>query len=354
MKRRLRCWILGCGLWIGCAATGCLWWSGCGGGDDGKRLNVYIWTNYITQELLDQFTLQTGIKVKFDVYDSNEAVLEKLASGASDYDIVVPTDYMVRILIKQGLLTPLDHAKLTKLGNITAKFRNPPCDPGNAHSVPYLWGTTGFAYNKAKVGTVLDSWAAVFEERWKGRVLMLDDMRECFGVSLRVLGHPANSTNTAELAAARDLLIKQKPLVKTYNSSDFAGILRSGDVWIAHGYSGELAKACDEDKNLAYVIPKEGCTVWVDNLCIPKSARHVEAAHAFINYMLEGQNIAAVVNAMSYACANDAAQPFIKPALLADPARYPDDAALKQCDFLGDLGESLQLRDRYWTEVKAK
>ncbi|MFA5191080.1 MAG: spermidine/putrescine ABC transporter substrate-binding protein [Verrucomicrobiia bacterium] len=354
MKRRLRCWILGCGLWIGCAATGCLWWSGCGGGDDGKRLNVYIWTNYITQELLAQFTTQTGIKVKFDVYDSNEAVLEKLASGASDYDIVVPTDYMVRILIKQGLLTPLDHAKLTKLSNITAKFRNPPCDPGNAHSVPYLWGTTGFAYNKAKVGTVLDSWAAVFEERWKGRILMLDDMRECFGVSLRVLGHPANSTNTAELAAARDLLIKQKPLVKTYNSSDFAGILRSGDVWIAHGYSGELAKACDEDKNLAYVIPKEGCTVWVDNLCIPKSARHVEAAHAFINYMLEGKNIAAVVNAMSYACANDAAQPFIKPALLADPARYPDDAALKQCNFLGDLGESLQLRDRYWTEVKAK
>lgn len=354
MKRRLRCWILGCGLWMGCALTVCIWLSGCGGGDDGKRLNVYIWTNYITQELLDQFTAQTGIKVRFDVYDSNEAVLEKLASGASDYDIVVPTDYMVRILIKQGLLVPLDHAKLTKLGNITAKFRNPPCDPGNAHSVPYLWGTTGFAYNKSKVGTVLDSWKAVFEERWKGRVLMLDDMRECFGVSLRVLGHPANSTNATELIAARDLLIKQKPLVKTYNSSDFAGILRSGDVWIAHGYSGELAKACDEDKNLAYVIPKEGCTVWVDSLCIPKSARHVEAAHAFINYMLEGKNIAAVVNAMSYACANDAAQPFIKPALLADPARYPDDAALKRCDFLGDLGESLQLRDRYWTEIKAK
>lgn len=327
---------------------------GCGGGDDGRRLNVYIWTNYITQELLDQFTAQTGIKVKFDVYDSNEAVLEKLASGASDYDIVVPTDYMVRILIKQGLLVPLDQGKLTHLGNITAKFQNPPFDPGNAHSVPYLWGTTGFAYNKAKVGATLDSWAAVLDERWKGRILMLDDMRECFSASLRVLGFSANSTNATELAAARDLLIKQKPLVKTYNSSDFAGILRSGDVWIAHGYNGELARACDEDKNLAYVIPKEGCTVWVDNLCIPRSARHVAAAHAFINYMLEGKNIAAVVNAMSYACANDAARPFIKPALLADPARYPDDATLKRCDFLGDLGESLELRDRFWTEVKAR
>jgi len=336
------------------AALGLALLLGCGGGDDRKRLNVYIWTNYITQELLNQFTAQTGIKVKFDVYDSNEAVLEKLASGASDYDIVVPTDYMVRILAKQGLLRPLDHAKLTNLGNVSARFRDLPFDPGNAHSVPYLWGTTGFAYNKAKVGAVLDSWAALFDERWKGRVLMLDDMRECFGVTLRVLGHSANSTNAAELAAARDLLIQQKPLVKTYNSSDFAGILRSGDVWIAHGYNGELAKACDEDKNLAYVIPKEGCTVWVDNLCIPKSARHAEAAHAFINYMLEGKNIAAVVNAMSYACANDAARPLIKPALLADPARYPDEATLKRCDFLGDLGESLQVRDRYWTEIKAK
>ncbi len=347
MKRRLQ-------FWIGCAAVSSLWFSGCGGGDDDKRLNVYIWTNYITQELLDRFTAQTGIRVKFDVYDSNEAVLEKLASGASDYDIVVPTDYMVRILIKQGLLVPLDHGRLTNLGNITAKFRNPPFDPDNAHSVPYLWGTTGFAYNKTKVGAALDSWAAVFDERWKGRILMLDDMRECFGAALRVLGRSANSTNATELAAARDLLIKQKPLVKTYNSSDFAGILRSGDVWIAHGYNGELAKACDEDKNLAYVIPKEGCTVWMDNLCIPKSARHVEAAHTFINYMLEGKNIAAVVNATSYACANDAARLFIKPALLADPARYPDEATVKRCDFLDDLGESLQLRDRYWTEVKAK
>jgi spermidine/putrescine-binding protein len=336
------------------AALGLALLLGCGGGDDGKRLNVYIWTNYITQELLSQFTAQTGIQVKFDVYDSNEAVLEKLASGASDYDIVVPTDYMVRILAKQGLLTPLDHSKLTNLGNVSARFRDLPFDPGNAHSVPYLWGTTGFACNKAKVGAALDSWAAVFDKRWKGRVLMLDDMRECFGVALRMLGHSANSTNAAELAAARDLLIKQKPLVKTYNSSDFAGILRSGDVWIAHGYNGELAKACDEDKNLAYVIPKEGCTVWVDNLCIPKGARHVEAAHAFINYMLEGKNIAAVVNAMSYACCNDAARAFIKPAILNDPARYPDEATLKRCDFLGDLGGSLQLRDRFWTEIKAK
>jgi spermidine/putrescine-binding protein len=200
----------------------------------------------------------------------------------------------------------------------------------------------------------MDSWAVLFDERWKGRILMLDDMRECFAVALKWRGRSLNSANPAELAEARDLLLKQKPLVKTYNSADFAGVLRSGDVWIAHGYNGELAKACAEDKNLAYVVPKEGCTVSVDNLCIPKGARHAAAAHAFINFMLEGRNMAAVVNAVGYACPNDAARPFIKPEILGDPAHCPDEATLARCEFMGDLGEATQVLDRYWTEIKAR
>ncbi|MCX7826987.1 MAG: spermidine/putrescine ABC transporter substrate-binding protein, partial [Verrucomicrobiae bacterium] len=308
----------------------------------------------ITQELLDQFRAQTGIRVRFDTYDSNEAVLEKLRSGVSDYDVVVPSDYLVRILIKQGLLAPLDHAKLPNLANINPRFRNLPFDPGNAHSVPYLWGTTGFGYNKTKIGGVLDSWSALFDERWKGRILMLDDMRECFAVALRFQGRSLNSTSADDLAAARDLLLKQKLLVKTYNSADFAGILRSGDVWIAHGYSGDLAKACAEDPSLAYVIPKEGATVAVDNLCIPRGARHVAAAHTFINFMLEGRHIAAVVNAIRYAAPNDAARPFIKPEILNNPACYPDEATLARCELMSDLGDATQLLDRYWTEIKAK
>lgn len=328
-------------------------WLGCGG-DGGQRLNVYIWSNYITQELLDQFRAETGVPVRLDVYDSNEAVLEKLRSGVSDYDVVVPSDYMVRILVKQGLLERLDHARLPNLANIAARFRDLPFDPGNAHSVPYLWGTTGFAYNKAKVGGALDSWAALFDERWKGRILMLDDMRECFAVALKLRGRSLNSASPAELAEARDLLVRQKPLVKTYNSSDFAGILRSGDVWIAHGYNGELAKACAEDKGLAYVVPKEGCTVSVDNLCIPKGTRHAAAAHTFINFMLEGRHMAAVVNAVGYASPNEAARPFIKPEILSDPAHCPGEATLGRCEFMGDLGEATQTLDRYWTEIKAR
>lgn len=327
---------------------------GCGGKNDGKRLNLYIWTSYIPQEVLDQFTAETGIKVRFDLYDSNEAVLEKLGSGASDYDVVVPSDYMVRILIKQGLLAPLDLGKIPRLTNIAPRFRNLAFDPGNAHSVPYLWGTTGFAYNKEKVGVTLDSWGALFDERWKGRILMLDDIRECFGSVLLWRGHSLNTTNAAELAEARDLLLKQKPLVKTYNASDFAGILQSGDVWLAQGYSGEFAKACEADKKLVYVIPKEGGIIWVDNLCIPKTARHAEAAHAFINFVLDGKIAGAIVNGTGYATPNEAARPFIKPAILNDPARYPDAATLDRCQFLGDIGEATQLLDRYWTEVKAK
>ena len=326
----------------------------CGGGDDGKRLNLYIWSNYITPELLDRFHAQTGIKVRCDVYDSNEAMLEKLRSGVSDYDLVVPSDYMVRILIRQALLEPLDLARLPNLTNISARFRNLPFDPGNTHSVPYLWGTTGFAYNKEKVGVALENWAALFDERWKGRILMLDDMRECFAAALKCRGLSLNSTNAVDLTAARDLLLKQKALVKTYNSADFGGILHSGDVWIAHGYNGELAKACDQDKALRYVIPKEGCTVSVDNLCVAKGARHVAAAHTFINFMLEGRHIAEVVNKSGYPCPNEAARPFIKPEILNDPARYPDDATLARCEFMSDLGEAVREMDRYWTEVKTK
>ena len=328
--------------------------AGCGGGDDGNRLNLYIWSNYITQELLDEFTAQTGVRVRLDTYDSNEAVLEKLRSGVSDYDVVVPGDYMVRILIKQNLLAALDHSQLPNFAHISARFRNLPFDPGNAHSVPYLWGTTGFGYNKAKIGAALDSWTALFDERWKGRILMLDDMRECFAVTLKLQGQTLNSTNAAALAAARDLLLKQKPLVKTYNSADFAGILRSGDVWIAHGYSGDLAKACAADPSLAYVVPKEGATVAVDNLCIPKGARHAATAHRFINFMLEGRHIAAVVNATGYATANEAARPFIRPEILSNPTCYPDEATLARCELMSDLGEATQWLDRYWTEIKAK
>ena len=330
----------------------------CGGkkqeAESGKKLNLYIWSAYITDEIVKKFEKQSGIDVRYDTYDSNEALLEKLQSGVAEYDVAVPSDYMARILIQQNLLEALDPHKIKGIENLTHRFRNMPFDPNNGHTIPYLWGTTGIGYNKTKVTEPVDSWAILWNPKYKDRILMLDDLREAFGVALKWKGHSINSKNPTELDEAKNLLIQQKPLVKTYNSASFDEVLLSGDVWLAHGWSGQLAKAADQNKNLAYVVPKEGGTIWVDNMAVPKGAKHMEEAYAFINFVLTPENAAAITNFSGYPSPNEAAKKFIKPEILNDPARYPDEQTLSKCEFLMDLGETSTLLDRYWTEIKSR
>jgi spermidine/putrescine-binding protein len=331
--------------------------SGCGGNSDvktEKELNLYIWSAYITEDTLKKFEAKEGIHVRFDTYDSNEALLEKVQSGVSDYDVIVPSDYMVRILSQQNLLEKLDTKRLTNIGNLSSRFRNLPYDPNNDHSIPFLWGTTGIGYNKTKVTDPVDSWAILWNPKYKDRILMLDDERETFGTALKWKGHSLNSTVPAELEQAKQLLIQQKPLVKTYSSSNFDEVLLSGDVWLAHGWSGQLAKAADQNKDLAYVVPKEGSTIWVDNLAIPASARHKDQAYKFLNFCLQPEIAAEITNISGYPSPNENAKKFIKPQILHDPARYPDDATLEKCEFLKDLGDTSKLFDQMWTEVKSR
>lgn len=328
---------------------------GCGGQRDQKVLNLFIWTEYLPDSVLQKFTAQTGIKVNYDTYDSNEALLEKLQSGVADYDVVCPSDYMVSILISEGLLQKLDRTQLPNFQNLEPKFLNQKFDPNNEHTVPYFWGTTGLGYNKQKLTGPVDSWAVLFDEQHKGRILMLDDMRECFVVALKLLGYSLNETDPAKLAQAAELLKKQKPLVQTYNSGDFANLLAAGDVDLAHGYNGQIAKAVAENPDkLAYVMPKEGGTIWMDSLCIPAKARNAAAAHQFINFILQPEISAEIVNAMHYASANGAAKAHIEPAILNDAAIYPPDETVAHCEFIEDIGETVTELDKYWTEIKAQ
>ncbi len=330
---------------------------GCGrkeSAESKKQLNLYIWSAYISDETVKKFEKQTGIQVRYDTYDSNEALLEKLQSGVTEYDVVVPSDYMSRILIHQGLLEKLDHSKLPGLANLNTRFRSLPYDPNNDYTVAFLWGTTGIGYNKTKVTDPVDSWAILWNPKYKDRILMLDDPREAFGSTLKWKGHSVNTKNPAELLEARDLLIQQKPLVKTYNSGSFDEVLLSGDVWLAHGWSGQLAKAADQNKDLAYIVPKEGATIWIDNTAIPKGAKHLEESYAFINFCLTPEIAAEITNFSGYASPNEAAKQFIKSEILNDPARYPSEQTLANCEFLQDLGETSTVVDRYWTEIKSK
>lgn len=319
------------------------------------KLNIYIWSAYLPQEVIDAFAQRTGIKVNFDLYDSNEALLEKLQSGVADYDIVVPSDYMVKILIAEKLIQPIDHAKLKNFGNLDPRFLDKKFDPKNGYSVPYFWGTTGLGYDKTKVKGPVDSWSAVFDPKHKGRILMLDDMREVFAVALKSMGKSLNETDPAVLAQAAEKLKAQKKLVKTYNSGDFANILAAHDVDLAHGYNGQIAEVVAKDpERLGYVVPKEGGTFWMDNIAIPAKARNLEAAYLFLDYIMEPETNAKIVNGVSYASANAPARQFIDKAILDDPAIYPSDEVLSRCEFIEDIGDATTLLDKYWTEIKAE
>jgi spermidine/putrescine-binding protein len=345
--------LIGVGLLaLGCGAGG---GGGKGSAPGSRHLNVYIWTNYLPAEVVSEFERRSGVKVDIDTYSSNEALLAKLQSGVADYDLVVPSDYMLKIVVPQHLLLPLDRRRLPHFGNLDARFLDRSFDPGNHHSVPYLWGTTGIGYDRKKIGTSVDSWQALFDPRFGGRILMLDDMREAFGAALRLDGRSINERDPAALRRAADRLAAQKALVRTYNSSEFASLLAAGDVDLAQGYNGELAKTVAQDPaRFAYVVPKEGGTLWIDSLAIPAGARHADDAYAFLDFLLEPAVAARIVGGVRYASANRAALPLVDPAIRNDPAVYPPASVLDRCELIEDLGTTTPLLDRLWTEVKAR
>lgn len=319
----------------------------------GRVVNLYTWSNYIPDRVLRKFEPATGIHLNYDTYDSNEALLEKVQSGVADYDVIVPSDYMVGILSRAGLLRPLDRARVSNIRNVGSRFLDAPYDPKNVYSAPFLWATTGIAYNSRKVTEVVDSWAILWNPKYAGRTLMLDDMRECFSAALRWKGHSLNSTNAADLEEAKQQLMIQKPLLKAYNSTNFEELLASGDVWIAHGWSGQFASLIQQNPDLAYVVPKEGGPIAIENLAIPKSARHVDEAHELIQWLLDARVGAEITNLSGYPNSNEAARAFIRPDILKDPVIYPDEATLSRCELISDIGATSQILDRYWTEIKS-
>ena len=216
-------------------------------------------------------------------------------------------------------------------------------------------GTTGFAYRTDKIKEKLDSWTAVFDPKYKGKIVMLDDMREDFGAAFHTMGKSINTTDAADLEAAKKKLQAQKKLILAYDSSDFSGKIQAGDGWVVHGYSGELAKVARESGGtIQYVVPKEGATLAVDNLAIPKVAKHTDLAYQFIEFMLDPDVAAETTNITGYATANAAAKSKIKPEMANDPAVYPPADLLSRCESIKELGDKTPVFDAAWTEVKAE
>ncbi|MEJ2101981.1 MAG: spermidine/putrescine ABC transporter substrate-binding protein [Desulfobacterales bacterium] len=315
-----------------------------------KQLNIYNWSDYVDESTIPNFEKEFGVKVNYDTYEDNEAMLAKLQSGATGYDIVVPTGYMIEIMLKQGILAPINHDHIPNIKGVSPALQNPPYDPGRKHTVPWQWGTTGFGYNSKKVAGPVDSWKFLW---YKGKITMLDDMRSAMSVALKVQGYSINSTTEKELMDAKKLLMEQKPLLKAYISAPVKSLLISGEVWLSQLWVGDVLMAKEENDDLAYCIPKEGCEIWDDNLAIPKSAPHKYTAEVFMNYALRPEVSAAVSNFVHYATPVEAAKKFINKEDLNNPGIYPSEAVMKRLEYLKDVGEATRTYDQIWTELKA-
>jgi putrescine transport system substrate-binding protein len=337
-----------------------------------RIVNVYNWSDYVAPTIIADFSKETGIKVRYDTFDSNDMLEAKLLAGKSGYDVVVPTGYFLERQIKAGVFQPLDKAKLPNLANVWPEIarRLAVYDPGNRFAVNYMWGTTGVGYNVKKAREVLgaegriDSWDMVFKPENIARfkacgVHMLDSSDDILPAALAYLGLDPNTSREADLQKAADLVTKIKPSVRKFHSSEYLNALAGGEICFAVGFSGDIKQAqkrAAEAKagvEIAYAIPKEGAQLWFDNLAIPKDANNVAEAHAFIDYLQKPEVAARNSNFISYANGNLASQKFIDKVLLEDKTVYPDEAMMVRLYTINAHDQkTARLMNRLWTRIK--
>jgi len=324
----------------------------------GETLNLYNWSEYMPQEIIDGFEKETGIDVNYTTFDSNEAMYAKLKllDDSSQYDLAVPSTYYVEKMSKEGLLQEIDKSKLSNFNNLDTSFVNTKVDPENKYSIPYLWGSTGMAINGDAVDpATVSSWGDLWRPDFAGKVMLTNDMREVFGMALLTLGYSGNSTNPDEIKAAYEHLTTLMPNVKTFNSDAARMPYIEGETDVGMIWNGEAVMANDDGlTSLVYKYPTEGAILWMDNFVIPKNAAHVDAAHKFIDYILRPENAQIISNEIGYASPNKAAREQMPDEIKNNAAIYPDAATLAKAEFQEDVGDdALRIYQQYWDKLKA-
>jgi len=339
---------------------------------EAKVLNVYNWSDYIAEDTIAGFEAETGIKVTYDVFDSNEVLEAKLLAGNTGYDLVVPSLSFLSRQIQAGVFQPLDKSKLSNYGNLDTDLlqRIAPKDSGNAHSVPYLWGTTGIGYNPEKVTAALgedapvDSWDLIFKVENISKlqscgVALLDTPQEVIPIALHYLGEDPNSFDEEVIRKAEALLATVRPHITYFHSSQYINDLANGDICVALGWSGDVLQAADRaeeaDKGVSveYVLPKEGGPMWFDMLAIPKDARHPNNAHAFIDYLMRPQVAADITNYVAFASGNAAALELVDEEIRSNENIYPTDEMEEKLFTFAVLPPEVdRLYTRIWTTLK--
>lgn len=319
-----------------------------------STLRICAWSNYLPESSLIAFTQKTGIRVEVSYISSNEELFSKLKAGASGFDIIQPSDYMVRQMSSVGMLAPLRHELLSNLKYLDSYYRNLPYDPGLKHSVPFTWGTTGIAINIDNVPLPEKgvSWKTLFQSPDLKRTSLLDDMREVFSAALLSMGFSPNTKNISELQKARAEIARVKERILMFTSEPKALLLR-GEISVAHIYSTDAIQARVENPKIHYFIPSEGATLWADSFAIPKSTKHAAQAHQFINYFLDPENARPIFEQNRLATPSSLVRSRLPASEAQDPNLYPPKHILDKMFFLQDIGETLRVVNRMWTELKS-
>ncbi|MFB2922677.1 MULTISPECIES: ABC transporter substrate-binding protein [Aerosakkonema] len=317
-------------------------------------LRIYTFSGYTDEELFKTFATNTGIKVEADVYDSNETMLAKMqAGGGAAYSVIYPSDYMVRQMLELKMLTELEHDRLNNLQNLLPQFQNPGYDPGNRHSVPMSWGTTGLIYNTKKLKTPPEDWDYIWsnQQLLSKRMTLMNDVREVMGATLRMLGYSYNSTNQQQIQQAYEKLKALKPAIASFTTDAWKEQIVAGDLFVAMGYSADAAEVAEESSSLQYAIPKSGTSLWTDTMVIPKTAPNPDAAYAWIDFMLQPAVAASVCERLNFATPNQSAIKQLSPKARDNPNLYPSAKVLEKCERVEPLGKFNDVYDRYWTQL---
>ncbi|MEQ9763850.1 ABC transporter substrate-binding protein [Streptococcus jiangjianxini] len=308
-------------------------------GDVSDKLVIYNWGDYIDPDLLTKFTKQTGIKVQYETFDSNEAMYTKLKQGGTTYDIAIPSDYTIDKMIKEDMLIKLDKSKIKGLDHIGKEFLGKSFDPANDYSIPYFWGTVGIVYNKKQLDTYPKHWNDLWKPEYKDSIMMVDGAREVLGIGLNSLGYSLNSKNKAHLDQVEKKLNQLTPNIKALVGDELKGYMIQGDAPIGVTFSGEASEMLYENEDLVYVVPTEGSNLWFDNMVLPKTAKHTKEAYQFINFMLEPQNAAQNAEYIGYSTPNNTAKALLPKEIKNDKAFYPSQKTIDRLEVYDNLGQ---------------
>ena len=325
-----------------------------------NEITVYNWGQYISDgndgslDVIAAFEEETGIKVNYLTFDSNESMYTKLKTGGTTYDVIIPSDYMIGKLIEENMLEPLNFDNIPNYQYIDESFRNQSYDPANTYSVPYTWGTVGLIYNSQHVSAAdAASWNCLWNEKYSGKILMFDNPRDAFAIAESILGYSLNSENEDELRAAAELLTEQKSLVQSYVMDQIFDKMQRGEAWAAPYYAGDFLTMVEENPDLAFSFPEEGFNIFIDAMCIPKGCQNKEGAEAFINFLCRPDICAANLDYLGYSAPESAAKELMDPEVTSSPVAYPDDETLARTESFGALStQATQLMNDLWLNVK--